>query len=234
MGDSHLGPNVAVFKLGWRRTTMTPMDISGAIQEHVVSLLSDFRHSRFFRAGNVTAVHVLGEAVHVLGEDVLDPKLLLVSTDAGWTKRNQNAIDAVGAHATIDDLGHFDLVAKSSAAEDGASGDQPVRDLGNDVSIFELRPTSGHTADDVATAVVTHLTPLVGVPTRAGLVMHVSLLRDPPTDRHLLIFGVDVTAFGRHLAVEAVAEVADMLDLGSYIQHPVDASDDEPSSEQIG
>jgi hypothetical protein len=76
---------------------------------------------------------------------------------------------------------------------------------------------------DVVTAVVADLVPLVGAPpTRSGNVQHVSLLADQRSDRHLLIFGVDggeTIRTAERLA--AVGQVADMTELGTFVQHPI-------------
>jgi hypothetical protein len=163
-------------------------------------------------------------AVRVLGEDPSDPRLLLVSTDIGWSNRNEAAVDALRTLATVEELGHFSVVT-ASASPDGAD---PTRDLGGAVSVFTLRPAAGRSAADFADAVVAHLVPLVGAPsTRAGNVVHVSLLRDEHDEQHLLVVGVDVGDSPRNdERLTAVAQVADVVRLGSFVPHPLARSDE--------
>jgi hypothetical protein len=225
MTGPRIGPDVAVFRLGWRRSTFQSEQITADIHEHVVGLVSAGERGELFRAGNVLAVDVLGT-------DEQDPRLLLVSTDIDWTPRNQDAVDALEAHATVRDEGRFTVVPGASASvardeggDDDRDGDVPVRDLGHRVHVFELRPAAGRSTQDVVAAVTADLVPLVGAPaTRSGNVRHVSLLADRRSDRHLLLFGVDHGDTNRNAErLAAVGEVADMTELDTLVQHPLPA-----------
>jgi hypothetical protein len=214
MAEPRIGPDLAVFRLGWRRSTSRSGQITADIHEHVVGLLRAAERGESFRAGNVLAVHVLGT-------DEQDPRLLLVSTDIGWTRRNQHAVDALEAHATVQDEGRFTVIPEASASLARDDGDVPARDLGDRVHVFELHPAAGRT-HEVVTAVTADLVPLVGAPpTGSGNVKHVSLLADQRSDRHLLIFGADG---GETLRVAdrlaALGQVADTTELGTFVQLP--------------
>ncbi len=126
MAEPRIGPDLAVFRLGWRRSTSRSGQITADIHEHVVGLLHAAERGESFRAGNVLVVHVLGT-------DEQDPRLLLVSTDIGWTRHNQDAVDALEAHATVQDEGRFTVVPEASASLARDDGDVPARDLGHRV-----------------------------------------------------------------------------------------------------
>ncbi|MFG3518326.1 hypothetical protein [Streptomyces bobili] len=189
---------------------VTPEDIKSAVVNHVASAMRELG-----RFGNVSAVRLL--------QDRADSRhLLLVSTDSSWNPTT--TIGNLGAITRIDHLGSFHFVALASLDGTETSGQtDPGRDLGNDVRLFELRPTSGSTPDDLAEAVDTQLATRVGAPsTRSGNVLNVSLLRQNDADRHLLFFGVDTgTSPNNESRLAALRDTADVKELGSFIQQPL-------------
>ncbi|WP_431683694.1 hypothetical protein [Kitasatospora sp. KL5] len=188
------------------KSDVTPEDIKDAVVDHVVSQMARLR-----RAGNVSAVRLL--------RDRADGRhLLLVSTDSFWDP--DGTIAELGPLAEIDALGGFHFIRLPSL--DRGQTD-PARDFGNGIRLFELRPASGHTADDLAEAVDTQLASLVGAPpTRGGNVLNVSLLRQGTADRHLLFFGVDTGTSPRNESrLAALRDTSDVNELGSFIQQPL-------------
>lgn len=192
------------------RSGVTPEDIESAVVNQVVSAMRELR-----RFGNVSAVRLLQD--HTDGRH-----LLLVSTDGSWSPNA--TIANLGPIARIDHLGSFHFVALASLEGTETAGrTDPGRDLGNNVRLFELRPTSGRTADDLAEAVDTQLATRVGAPpTRTGNVLNVSLLRQNDADRHLLFFGVDTgTSPNNESRLAALRDTSDVKELGSFIQRPL-------------
>ncbi|MFF8195690.1 hypothetical protein ACF05L_33575 [Streptomyces bobili] len=187
---------------------VTPEDIKSAVVNHVVSAAMREPH----RFGNDSAVRLL--------QDRADGRhLLLVSADSSWSPTA--TIGNLGLITRIDHLGSFHFVALASLDGTETTGrTDPGRGLGNDIRLFELRPASGRTADDLAEAVDTQLATRVGAPpTRSGNVLNVSLLRQNDADRHLLFFGVDAgTSPNNESRLAALRDTADVKELGSFIQ----------------
>lgn len=203
------GPAVAVFRLGWQRNTDSNAQIVAAVDDHVGGLVREYRAGRFRRSGNASAVHLLADPRNPAAPE---PRLLLVSSDGGWSGHDQDAVDAVGEVAIVTDVGRYVVIdeAATPGGPDGAT------------RVLALRPQPGHTGADIVTVIAGFL-PRVGTVSRGGVLGPVRLLRNRRDDgEHILLIGVEPGGVPRaDGVVRTVAEVAEVTEWGLHTALPV-------------